>query len=185
MCETGHGRVIPGSWRPHEEHTLLTSGERQRCGLSFIFNQTILAAECQCNPNGQQRMGIEKPVASDLKERLGWPRWERWRYGLGSSGCEVRSGTPRDDSLVACLHSGKLVVPFIRIMSWPSTKLLRENLTFVLDLSKLNSSVISQRKCQVGSRIHRPGSQREVQARGRHDELYNVLKVRHKHNWHY
>ena len=30
-----------------------------------------------------------------------------------------------------------------------------------------------------------PGSQREVQARGRHGELYNVLKVRHKHNWHY
>lgn len=34
-----------------------------------------------------------------------------------------------DDSRVACLHSGELVVPFIRIMSWPRTKLSRENLT--------------------------------------------------------
>ena len=83
------------------------------------------------------------------------------------------------------MHSGELVVPFIRITSWPSTKLSRENLTLVLDLSKLSCSAISQRKCQVGSGIHRPGSQREVQARGRHDELYNMIKVRHKHNWHY
>lgn len=80
---------------------------------------------------------------------------------------------------------GELAVPFIRIMSWAGTKLSRENPTLVLDTSKLSCSVISQRKCQVVSGIHRPGSQREVQARGRHDELYNMLKVKHKHNWHY
>ena len=56
---------------------------------------------------------------------------------------------------------------------------------FGLDTSGLSCSGTPQRKCQAGSGIPRPGSQREVQARGRHDELYSRLKVKHEHNWHY
>ena len=71
------------------------------------------------------------------------------------------------------------------IMSRASTRLSREKPTLVLDTSGLSCSGTSQRKCQAGSGIPRPGSQREVQARGRHDELYGRLKVKHEHNWHY
>ena len=78
-----------------------------------------------------------------------------------------------------------LVVPVIGIMNQASTRLSREKSTLVSDPSEMSCSGTSQRKCQAGSGIHGPGSQREVQARGRHDELYSGLKVKHEHNWHY
>lgn len=45
----------------------------------FIFNKTVLAAGWELNPNEQQKMRIEKTIASGPKERLGWSGWERRR----------------------------------------------------------------------------------------------------------
>lgn len=82
MCEQ--------SWRdrPWPSHARISDTTRRAYCLKgrgkavmwfFIFNKTDLAAGWELNANEQQKMRIERTIASGPKERLAWPEWESRR----------------------------------------------------------------------------------------------------------
>lgn len=141
------------------------------------FEQGCSNCRWELTPNGQQGCRRNGDCSG--------PRGELGGPGRGCRGRGGRAGRAAGDPGARVHPSVWLVAPVIGTVSWASTRLSGEKLALVLDTSGLRCSGISQRKCQAASGIRRPGSQREVQARGRHDELLSRLKVKHEHNWHY